>query len=122
MLHPGLADLLKTLVVVRASAHSIKIVRNDRMVRGGHFKKIHQLVSGVADRCAHAEADLSAAASKLNEASCLADISRNEIGTRIENFRDSRFQSGRRLSRAIAQKKKERERDPGQRDPSDANG
>src|SRR3954467_13115998 len=103
MFYPGLTNLLKAVVVVRAAAHSVEVVWNDRMIGRRHRDKIHDLVSAVARRRTHAEADLSAIASKLSQASGVPDISGNDIRPRIENFRSFLSRSGLRLGGAVAQ-------------------
>ena len=65
MLHPGLADLLKAVIVARSAAHSIEIMRNKRMVCRGQRKKIHGHVAGIAGGSAHTQADLGPAISKF---------------------------------------------------------
>jgi hypothetical protein len=69
MLDPGLANLLKAIVVVRSTAHSIEILRYDRMVCIRQPKVIHWHVSGIANGRAHAKANLAPGTSKLSQAS-----------------------------------------------------
>ena len=47
MLHPGLANLLKALVVARTAAHPIKVLRHDGMVWIWQLIKVHGLISVV---------------------------------------------------------------------------
>src|ERR1044071_7116968 len=91
MLDPGLANLLKAIVVVRSTAHSIEILRYDRMVCIWQPKVIHWHVSGVANNCAHAQADLSPGASKLFESftDYGTNISRDNIGPRVKHSRSA---------------------------------
>ena len=65
MLDPGLANLLKALVVTRSAAHSIEVVRDDRMIGRWQRKKIHDHVAGIAGSGAHAQADLGPFTSKF---------------------------------------------------------
>ena len=46
---PGLADLFKALIVIRSAAHSVKILRNDRMIRLRQRKPIEIDRSVVAE-------------------------------------------------------------------------
>src|SRR5947199_9348642 len=107
MLDPGLANLLKAIIVTRSTAHSIEIVRNNRMGCVGHRKKIHRRVSGITRGRAHAQTDLSPAASKLSQASYFTYVARNDIGSRVKTF-------GRTLPRHTARqqhyKRKQEER------------
>ena len=47
MFHPGLADLFEALGVVRAAAHAIQILRNDRVIGVRQWKPIDWLVAVV---------------------------------------------------------------------------
>ena len=57
VLQPGLANLLKAIVVARSAAHSIEILRNDRMVGIWQRKPIQLDVSVIAGGRCHAQAD-----------------------------------------------------------------
>jgi hypothetical protein len=111
MLHPGLTNLLKAIVVARSAAHPVEIVHNNRMIGRGQGKEIHDHVSGIARSGAHAQAHLSPVASKLLQASYFPDISRDDIGSWVKTFRSipSSAARGSRISRAVAQKQKQRE-------------
>src|ERR1700730_4703780 len=65
MLHPGLANLFKAIIVGRSTAHSIKILRNDRMVVARQRKPIQLNGSVIAGGCSNRQADLGSGASKL---------------------------------------------------------
>jgi hypothetical protein len=84
MLYPGLANLLKAIIVARSAAHSIEILRNDRMVWIWQLIKMQGLVSVVAAGRSDCQADLGPATSKLFQASYFTDISRDDIGTRVK--------------------------------------
>jgi hypothetical protein len=111
MLHPGLAYLLKAIVVSRSAAHSIEIVRNDRMSCRRQRKKIHDHVSGIARGRAYTQADLGPVAAKLGQASYLTDVSGDNIGARVKTLRRALDGSGRGISRAEAQTHEQRERE-----------
>src|SRR6266446_2492690 len=59
MFYPRLADLFEALVIGRASAHAIEILRNDRMIIAWQRKPIHWLVTVVARVCPYCQANLS---------------------------------------------------------------
>src|SRR5438552_831365 len=86
MLHPGLANLLKAIIVARSATHSIEIVRDDGMVCFWHLKKIHDHVAGIARGRAYAQADLGPATSKLGQSSNCTNVSRDDIRSRIETL------------------------------------
>ena len=65
MLHPGLANLLKAIVVARSAAHPIEILRYDRMVWIRQLIKMHGLISVVARGRSDPQADLACATAKL---------------------------------------------------------
>ena len=67
MLHPGLANLFEAIVVVRAAAHAIEILRDDRMVCLWQSKPIHLDVSIVANVRGHHQADLGPATASLDQ-------------------------------------------------------
>src|SRR5450759_2562702 len=79
MLQPRLSDLLKAIVVARSAAHAIEILRNDWMVGAWQLKPIERLVAVIARGCAHPQADLSSATSKLCHG---RQISHNDIRPR----------------------------------------
>ena len=65
VLHPGLAYLLKAIIVVRSATHAIEILRKDRMVFVRQLKEMQFLVSVVAAGRSDCQADLGPATSKL---------------------------------------------------------
>ena len=88
MLHPGLANLLKAIVVARSAAHAIEILRNDWMVCVGQLKQMQFLVSVVAGGRSDCQADLGPATSKLRQA---GHISHDDIRPRDKCIRSSRI-------------------------------
>src|SRR5438046_10363440 len=66
--HPGVADLFKAVVVKGPNAHSIKILRNDRVISIRQCKPIHWLVPIVTRVCSRCQAYLCSSASKLYHA------------------------------------------------------
>src|SRR5436309_11506186 len=76
--HPGVADLFKAVVVKGPNAHSIKILRNDRVISIRQLKPIHWLVAIVTRVCSRCQAHLCSSASKLVHALDFAD---NDIGS-----------------------------------------
>src|ERR1700730_3244818 len=79
MLQPRLSDLLKAIVVGRSAAHSIEILRNDRMIGLWQLKPIERLVAVVTRGCAHPQTNLGPATSKLCHG---RQISHNDIRSR----------------------------------------
>src|SRR5437667_10506658 len=65
MLQPGLANLLKALIVGRSTAHPVEILRDDRMVGIRQRKPIQFDVSVIARGRSHAQADLGSTTAKL---------------------------------------------------------
>ena len=65
MLQPRLADLFKTFVVSRSTAHAIKILRNDRMIGVRHRKPIQRDSSVIAGGRSDRDAHLSCVTAKL---------------------------------------------------------
>jgi hypothetical protein len=110
MLDPGLPNLFKALAVVRSSAHSIEIVRNDRVIGLWHRKKIHGHVSGIARGRANAQPNLGPATSKLLQASNSAHVSRDDIGPRIKTLRSALRPAGLR-GQEPKREQKQRERE-----------
>src|SRR4051812_28513657 len=55
VLHPGLADLFEPLVISSATAHPIKILRDNRMVGLRQRKPIEGLVAVITGSCSHSE-------------------------------------------------------------------
>jgi hypothetical protein len=110
MLHPGLANLLKAVVVARSAAHSIEIVRDERMSCLGQREKTHDLVAGVAGRGAHSQAYLGAAAAKLFQSSEQTNISGDDIRPLVKTFRSALLRWGGGISRTVAQEQKQQER------------
>jgi hypothetical protein len=110
MLHPGLAYLLKAIVVTRPAAHAIEVLRYDWMVGLWHCKNIHGHVSDIANCRHHTQPDLGPATSILGETwvvwkcrSRRSHISGNDIGPRVKPF-------GRTLRRSKReQKQRQRE-------------
>jgi hypothetical protein len=43
MFHPGLAKLFETIIVIRAAAHSIKVLRDDGVICVWQLKPIDRL-------------------------------------------------------------------------------
>ena len=86
MLQPGLANLLKALVVGRSAAHPIEILRNDRMVGIWYRKPIQFGHSVIAGGRSHRQADLGSATAKLLHG---GQISHDDIRSRhkIRNIR-----------------------------------
>ena len=84
MHHPGLPDLFEALIVVRAAAQAIEILRNDGMVRLGQAKPIHLDVSVIANVRADREADLGPVTACLDQA---RQISEDDIRSRRHCFR-----------------------------------
>src|SRR5216117_545895 len=76
--HPGVADLFEALVVIGATAHAIKVLRNDRVISTRQLKPIHWLVAVVTRVCSRCQAYLCSSASHLVHA---LDFSNNDIGT-----------------------------------------
>src|SRR6187551_1670837 len=83
------------------------------MVGIRHGKNIQRHISGIANGAAHAQADLGPTTSKLAEAAKfrLSDVSRDDIGPCVKTFRSALRRSRRGISRAVAQKQKQRERE-----------
>src|SRR5213076_1728106 len=90
--HPGVADLFKAFVVIGPTAHSIKILRNDRVISIGQLKPIHWLVAIVTRVRSRGQTHLCASASKLLHA---LDLSNNDIGAWHESACSSRAPQGR---------------------------
>src|ERR1041385_3956828 len=53
VLHPGLADLFEPLIIGRTTAHSIEILRDNRMVGIWQPKPIERLVAVITRSCSH---------------------------------------------------------------------
>jgi hypothetical protein len=66
VLQPGLANLLKAIVVRRSTAHAVEVLRNDRMVGIRQLKPIQFHISVIAGSRCHAQADLGATAAGLD--------------------------------------------------------
>src|SRR5664279_3557045 len=77
MLHPGLANLLKAIVVARSAAHPIEILRHDRMVWIRQLVEMHGHVSVVARGRSDPQAHLACTAAKLRQT---GHISHDDIG------------------------------------------
>ena len=58
VLEPGLADLLKLIVVVGAATHSIQILWNDRVIVVRQLKPIEIDGSSIARSRSHPETDI----------------------------------------------------------------
>ena len=56
--HPRLADLFEARVIVRAPAHAIQVLRNDRVIGLGQLKPIDWLVAIVARVRSYSQSDL----------------------------------------------------------------
>src|SRR5882724_2050805 len=78
VLHPGVADLFKALVVIGSAAHPIKVLRNDRVISIRQLKPIHWLIAVVTRVCSRCQPHLCSSASKLVHALDFAD---NDIGS-----------------------------------------
>src|SRR5207237_6800210 len=63
--HPGVADLFEALVVIGATAHPIKVLRNNRVISIRQLKPIHWLVAIVTRVCSRCQAHLCSGASHL---------------------------------------------------------
>lgn len=63
--HPGLTNLFDPLGVICATTHSIKILRNDRMIRVWQCVKIDRHVAVVAGSRRHRQADLCSRGAEL---------------------------------------------------------
>src|SRR5215469_6269270 len=59
MFHPGLADLFEAVVIVRAAAHPIEILRHDRMIGLRQCKPIDSVIAVVTGICPDREPHLS---------------------------------------------------------------
>jgi hypothetical protein len=57
MLSPRLPDLFEPIVIVRPAAHSVQILRDERVIGVRQLKPIEWLVTVVAGRCSHSEPD-----------------------------------------------------------------
>ena len=101
MRQPGLANLLKAIVVGRSTAHAIEILRHDRMVGIWHRKKIQFYVSVIARVRSHRQANLGSATAELLQR---GQLSHDDIRSRVETFRSIRCRPRSRTGRAAAQK------------------
>ena len=54
---PGLADLFEALIIVSAAAHSIEILRNNRVIGMRQRKPIERLVAVITRSCSHSQPD-----------------------------------------------------------------
>lgn len=90
--HPGVADLFKAVVVKGPNAHSIKILRDDRVIGIRQLKPIHRLVAIVARVCSCRQTHLCSGASKLYHA---LDFSNNDIGAWHRRVRSGGASQGR---------------------------
>ena len=61
MFHPGFADLFEAIIIVRPTAHPIKVFADNRMVGVWYGEKVHWLIAVVARSRGNAEAHLSVA-------------------------------------------------------------
>ena len=87
MHHPGLPDLFEAVVVVRAAAHAIEILRNDGMICLRQAKPIRLDVAVIANVRSHHQADLGSVAASLDQA---GQISHDDIRSRREGaFRNA---------------------------------
>ena len=89
--HPGVPDLFKAVVVKGPNAHSIKILRNDRVIGIRQLKPIHRLVAVVARVRSRCQTHLCSSASKLFHA---LDFSNDDIGAWHRRVRSSRASQG----------------------------
>ena len=78
MFHPGVADLFEPLGVIYSTAHSIKILRNDRVIGLRQRKPVDWLVAVVTRVCSHRQANLCSGASHLGH---VLDVSNNHVRT-----------------------------------------
>src|SRR5204863_8181953 len=108
MLHPGLANLLKPFNVVRSAAYSIEILGNGRMVCIWHREKTHDRVSGVARGYSYGQAALGPGNPSLVQ---VRHVPSDDIRSRVKTFRSTQRLPGSRISRAVAQEQKQRERE-----------
>src|SRR5215470_11442049 len=58
MFHPGLPDLFEALLVIRAPAHAIQVLWNDRVISFRQRKPIDWLVAIIAGVCPYCQANL----------------------------------------------------------------
>src|SRR3954454_15453616 len=61
MFHPGFADLFEAIVIVRSTAHPIKVFADNRMIGVWYGEKVHWLIAVVARSRGNAEAHVSIA-------------------------------------------------------------
>src|SRR5207247_11050688 len=73
---PRLADLFEALLVIRAPAHAIQVLRNDRMIGLGQRKPIDWLISVVTRICSYRQTHLCRVVSHLIH---IFDLSNNNI-------------------------------------------
>ena len=57
VLKPRLADLLEPLIIGSATAHSIEILRDNRVVGLGQRKPIERLIAVITRSCSHPQPD-----------------------------------------------------------------
>jgi len=78
MFHPGLSDLFEAIRVPCSAAHSIKILRNDRMIGVRQREPIHRLIAIVTRVSPYGEIKLRADVPHLGD---VFDLSDNHIRT-----------------------------------------
>ena len=57
VLEPGLADLLEPLIIGSATAHSVEILRDNRVVGLRQRKPIERLIAVITRSCSHPQPD-----------------------------------------------------------------